>query len=349
MQLNVVTRSSTSAMTPSPYRKLLVIALVCAAGAVLVWRDRAIEQQSVSAVSSTAVPDAPTNTLNRGDSANEASGVSLLPSDRQSGSALAGNVTGPRTFIANGLGLFNESARSLMRSSELAKIDYGRLRLNSECRSFILGGDGASLVRETGISLSQIKGVQTLLVGNATDEARMAGFSRSLERCRNLYEGTPITREEFALIDKLPGGMQYRAIRSTLLEAKDFDNPQSKAALTQAVSAPMYGVLASLLVSKVDYSELMNSYSAEQVDALYTLVLPLVLCRMGDDCSRGGIVTEQLCWQNGICGENTEEAIWANLRFRGLDTAALNQFVTRVIQAFQNGDTSIFRKPKPTK
>ena len=194
-----------------------------------------------------------------------------------------------------------------------------------------------------------MRGADALVVGNATEEIRAAGFSQSLDRCSAYFEGVTLSDHELASIRTLPGVSEVLTIMRKLSAAVDFDDGSAKAALSQAVAGPMLGTLESLILSKVDYGALASAYSKEQVESLRALVADILLCRMGDDCARGGIVNTQLCWENGICGDNAEEAIWANLRDRGLDTTALNQFVTRVHQALIAGDTSIFRKPKPTK
>lgn len=149
---------------------------------------------------------------------------------------------------------------------------------------------------------------------------RLAGFQRSLDKCTKLYEGAKLSQGEQDTVGALPSVMKYRAILSTLRSAKTFDDPDTVAALSDAVSGPMFGALAPLLAFKLDYAELANAYGIEQLDALRTFTIPLVLCRMGDDCGPGGIVTEQLCWENGICGDRVEDAIFGTLRDRGLDT-----------------------------
>ena len=172
----------------------------------------------------------------------------------------------------------------------------------------------------------------------------MAEFSRSIDKCNQLYEGKLVSDDERNAMRALPAFSQFQAISLSLRDATNFDNEQSKTALSKAVSGPMFGVLESLMYNKVDYSELEKSFTPDQAFALPILVSALVLCRMGDDCGRDGIVTEQLCWQNGLCGDNAQDAILANFHARGVDPTALNHFVTKVNQSLQTGDTSIFRK-----
>ena len=329
--------------------KSLVFVLFFVAAGLLIWCCRERWDGFTSIASPQAQPTSQNKVLVEGSTSNNAANSPLLPTDLQSSAGSTRSASTPRPSLVGELGLFNENARALMRSSEPSKVDYGRMRLKLECLSFSLGGNGTELLRDYGPAASKPKGAYALIVGDASDAARMAGFSRSLEKCRDLYGGVPLTVSEIQLIDTLPTGTQYRAIRQTLIDSKDFDSAETKAALSQVVTGPMFGALSSLLATSVDYSDLLKSYRPEQVDALYLLAIPMVLCRMGDDCDRGGIVTDQLCWTNGICGDRVEEAIFANLRNHGLDTTAFSQFIFKVHQALLTGDTSIFRKQKPSK
>ena len=98
----------------------------------------------------------------------------------------------------------------------------------------------------------------------------------------------------------------------------------------------MFGALEAFLYSVISNSgALAKEYPPEQAAALRNLAIPLLLCQMGDDCRRGGIVSEQLCWQSGICGENVQDAILEHLRNQQINTAALEQFVTSLHQKLQ--------------
>ena len=327
------------------YRKLGVILACCGAFALLIWFSQRSTSESASSTNSGARTQAVGNSSN-GSSSNGAL-VSVLPGE-QSGSAVAraGNWQGG--LGDNSLGIYNESVRSLIRSNSLAKIDYGFARLNSVCRSFLSGQDGVTAVRKFP-PLPQLDKGDELVIGNATVEERLVGFQRSLDRCTKLYEGAKLSEAELALAGAQPSIVQYRALRNALGDANNFESPQTIAALSTAVAGPMFDALTPLLFSKVDYAELSNAYGKARGDALRALTFPLVLCRMGDDCGPGGLVTEQLCWEWGICGQRVEDAIFANLRDRGLDSTAFSQFVFKIHQALQSGDTTIFRKQKPTK
>lgn len=235
-----------------------------------------------------------------------------------------------------------------MRSSNLAKIDYGFARLLTVCHSFRMGASGATRIRPFP-PLAQMEKGDELLAGNATVEERLAGFERSRERCSKLFDGAKLTDDEWDSIRTQPVFVQYLSVPHTFSAAKNFDSPEVIAAVSTIVAGPMFGALDYLLFSRLDYTELANAYGNERGAPLMALTVQAVLCRMGDDCGPGGTVTEHICWQFGICGNRVEDAILANLHHRGLDTAAFNQFVFRVHQALQTGNTSIFRKQVPAK
>ena len=326
-------------------RKLLIIALLSVLGTAAFWRLQDGVKQSTSAASSAARSDLPNGPVR----ASNSSGVSALPTERESRRARSQGDIDLRSRTTSGIGLFNESARSLMQSNVLAKIDYGRHRTFVECRSLAFYGDGVAAIRANMLPIAAKTDNSWLHYGDAADETRLKGFSRSVERCEKLFGAARYSSEEMVASSALPGVAQVEAIRATLRAANDFEDPKTKAVLAHAVSEPLFSAVGSLLLNKLDYSELAKSYGENGAISLQNLVYELVLCRMGDDCDRGGIVTEQLCWASAICGDRVEDAIYANLRSRGLDTTALNQFVTRVHQALLLGDTSIFRKQKPKK
>ncbi|MCY7388487.1 MAG: hypothetical protein LH481_10555 [Burkholderiales bacterium] len=331
-------------MNSFSYRKATLLALVCATIGVLlwIWLSRESAQQSALRVTTSASERAAAS-----DKSFDKSGplVSALP-DLSPGSSQSRTGIWQSRLGDNTMGLFNENARSMIHSGKLAKIDYGLLMLRNSCMSlYMYGGDGTKAVMERAVMASLPKLGAGLDVGSATEEMRFAGFQRSLERCTKIT-GAPFTAQERESDRALLSVVRYQGLLMTLHDAKDFTNPEAKAALSQAVSEPMFGALASVLLNKVDYSELANGYGKEQVIPLWQLVNPLVLCRMGDDCGPGGIVTEQLCWLHGICGDNVEEAIWATLRGNGLNTRVMEQFVSRVHQGLVNRDPSIFKKSK---
>ena len=330
--------------------KMYVVILLCVALGASIWYFQAAKRQAISHAMST--PEQSSSVR-----ASEApalpikTNVVVEPTKNSIGSAENYNSIG---LASRNLGLFDESASSLLRSNDLTKVDYALIRLGTQCLSLLRGDspDGATraeLVRDAWHVHSKLTGAEALLVGSASTDARLAGLSRSIESCSKFHAGGVLSAEEAAALRSQPVFLERLALGRTLRDAKNFNDEDVKAALSKIVNGPLFGALESVMYNNLDYGGLEKSFTSDQIANFPTLVVTLVLCRMGDDCARGGIVTEQLCWQNGICGDNTEEAIWANLRDRGLDTTALNQFVTRVHQALLSGDTSIFRKPKPSK
>lgn len=324
----------------------MMVFVGCATVGILLWfwyRQASTEQTATPGKQMT-----PTRPATTGGNADRTSDSLVIVFPDGSGTARNSKPSAESRFGEISLGVYNESVRALMRSNSYVKIDYGSFQLRNVCRSFLNGQDGLLAVRGSS-SLPQAHKADALVIGNATEAVRLAGFQRSLDKCTKLFEGATISEGERNAMVGLPAFVEYRAILDTLGNAKNFDAPETIAALSSAVSGPMFGALSPLLSSKVDYTQLINAYGKDQIDALRSLTIPLVLCRMGDDCGPGGTVTEQLCWENGICGNRVEEAIFANLRDRGLDTTAFSQFIFKVHQALQAGDTSIFRKQKPSK
>lgn len=345
MRVQIAGESSTAEGSRKFRWKVLTIVSVCAAIVIAAWIIFASERAATNRLPAVMKPDvkgaasvlttAPTGS------------VQVNLSERYSPRL---NAFASRTENVDGrLGAFDQTVASLMRTNDPAKIDYALLRVSTQCLSTDHGGDASNAAWEAAASQSKLTGAALLLVGNATPDVRQAAFIRSINVCARLREGSQDGDAERRAISPQPGFVQFQTIARTLREAKDFNSGEARDAIAKVVSGPMFGTLESLMYNKVDYSELGNAYSNEQVDMLPTLVTALVLCRMGDDCDPGGIVTEQLCWHNGFCGGSTEAAILANLRARGFDTNALNQFVAKIQQALQSGDPSIFRKPKPTK
>ena len=313
----------------------------CAIFGVLIWLwfDQESARQTSLPTASSARADVSGKAYDRNSSV-----VAVLP-NMQSGTAQGSSRPWQSVPGENSIGLFDESATSLIRSGKLAKIDYGLFNGRTWCLSLPYSGDGAKALKDIA-PRGPVSKADALSLGTANEAMRLVGFQRSSERCRKLYAGVQFTEEERVANGALPSVAQYRAILNTLGNAKDFNNPETMAALSEAVSGPMFGALSSLISTKVDYRELVDAYGPEQAIPLYAFVVPLILCRMGDDCGPRGIVTEQLCWLNSICGDYAEDGIWSTLRGHGLDTGAMEKFVARVHSGLVNRDPSIFKKPK---
>jgi hypothetical protein len=269
-------------------------------------------------------------------------------------SPLASSTLNANSLVAQSgvqLGLFDQSIRTLINSKSLARIDYALYRIGPQCMSVTYNSNGVKPI-EDNFSASTIRsfGEKAFNFGRATNTARYAAYVRSIEKCSKLYEAARVTQQEFDALKSRPEGKEYAALQEKLFvfgTPQDYEAPQLKEAVGKVVSEPMFGLLSRLLLSHLEYESLNNAYTNKvQPNAFPDIVTTLVLCRMGDDCGQSGIVTEQLCWLNAICGFRAEDAIMANLIERGIDVTALNEFVSRVHSALQTQDTSIFRKPK---
>ncbi len=218
------------------------------------------------------------------------------------------------------------------------------LRVPIECQSFLVGGSGVTQIREFGPGPAIAAGEKALITGGASEAVRLAAYARSYEKCARLYELRQLTGEEASRFRMLPSVKKYAEVGAELRKAKNFERPETRAALDLAISEPMLGLLSSLTL-ELDLQDLSKSYPEETVGpGLETMVMMLVLCKMGDDCDRGGIVTDQLCWAFAICGDRVEDAIRASLVQRGIDPVPLDQFVNRIAERLHARDTTIFRK-----
>ena len=127
-------------------RKLSVILVVCVAGGLLIWfSHRGTLLPSTSSTNAGSRSQAGGNSSS-GSSSNGTLG-SVLSGER-SDTAIARAGIWQGGLGDNSLGIYNESARSLMRSNSLAKIDYGFARLRSVCLSFLSGQDGVTAVKK---------------------------------------------------------------------------------------------------------------------------------------------------------------------------------------------------------
>lgn len=327
------------------YRKYALVLLAAAALGMLLWyRGEGLQESSLGTafgLNATVTAAANANADKKGRS------QLIVLADPRSASSPSGQGLRPIGGADSmSLGLFNENARSLARAGRLAKYDYALIKGPSDCLSFLqAGGDGPKALKEYGPAMPLRERGGNIGIGPATEAMRLAAFQRSFEKCSKLYEGGRFTEEEMTEFRALPTALEYRSVGDTLRYAKDFNNPETMAALSKAVTEPMFGRLALLLADKVDYRDMVAEYGPEKVMPLYALTVPLVLCRMGDDCGPGGIVAEQLCWLNRICGDPVEEAIWSTLRAQGVDTRVMEQFISRVHLGLQNRDPTIFKKP----
>ena len=243
---------------------------------------------------------------------------------------------------------FGKSVRELLRSPSISQIDYvSRIQLN--CFAFVLGEPGIKLIDDLiDYQLSQMK-IDRLPAGSfgfgtAQRTERIAAYQRSLKLCGELFEGRAISQEERDSARASDAGKEHLAIIRLLKDSPSPADPQVKLALSKVFSEPMLFQATSLFLSHLDYSSLEAAYGAPVSPDVRVIVSTLLLCNLGENCGAGSALTEQLCWQDAICKPNAraDDAILASLSQRGVNTAALNEFVGRTYSRIVNRDTSMF-------
>lgn len=244
------------------------------------------------------------------------------------------------------LWLQGTDARQLLRSSEIGKVDYAALRLRTQCASFIIySPQGKPVFAEIIKEQSAEKGFGALLVGSGTLPERETAFERSRANCDRIFGTGDLSPEEDSVVKVQPEYKRFQAVaQQALSDNNAVSNGQRNEALSTVVKAPMFGVLEATLYSKLDVSDLSKKVGEEQAEMLRTQVVTLVLCKFGDDCGRHGIVTDQFCWQYGVCGDVLETEILQNLTRRGFSASAVHEFATDVYSRLQSRDFSQLRR-----
>jgi hypothetical protein len=243
---------------------------------------------------------------------------------------------------------FGKSVRELLRSPSISQIDYvSRIQLN--CFAFVLGERGIKLIDDLiDYQLSQMKidrlPAGSLGFGTAQRTERIAAYQRSLKLCGELFEGRAISQEERDSARASDAGKEHLAIIRLLKDSPLRADPEVKLALSKVFSEPMLFQATGLFLSHLDYSSLEAAYGAPVSPDVRVIVSTLLLCNLGENCGAGSALTEQLCWQDAICKPNAraDDAILVSLSQRGVDTAALNEFVGRTYSRIVNRDTSMF-------
>jgi hypothetical protein len=222
-----------------------------------------------------------------------------------------------------------------------------RIQLN--CFAFVLGEPGIKLIDDLIDDQLSRRKIDRLPAGSfdfgtAQRTERIAAYQRSLKLCGELFEGRAISQEESDSARASDAGKEHLAIIRLLKDSPSPADPQVKLALSKVFSEPMLGRAWNLFLSHLDYSNLEAAYGAPVSPDVRVIVSTLLLCNLGENCGAGSALTEQLCWQDAICKPNAraDDAILASLSQRGVDTAALNEFVGRTYSQIVNRDTSMF-------
>jgi len=245
---------------------------------------------------------------------------------------------------------FGKNVRELLRSSSISQIDYALMRIPLSCRAFVLGEPGVKLIdNQFSRTVIDRYPAGSFHFGTAQRTERIAAYQRSLKLCGELYEGRAIEQEERDRVLEGSAGREQREIslqiRTLLMGSPSPADPQVKLALSKVFSEPMLGLATSLFLSKLDYSNLEAAYGAQVSPVAWReIVSTMLLCNLGENCSAGSALTEQLCWQNAICMPNAraDDAILASLSQRGVNTAALNEFVGKTYSRIADRDTTMF-------
>jgi hypothetical protein len=244
---------------------------------------------------------------------------------------------------------FGKSIRELLRSPSISQIDYALVRIPISCTAFVLGEPGIKLIDDLIDDQLSRRKIDRLPAGSfdfgtAQRTERIAAYQRSLKLCGELFEGRAISQEESDSARASDAGKEHLAIIRLLHGSPLRADPEVKLALSKVFSEPMLGRAWSLFLSHLDYSSLEAAYGAPVSPDVRVIVSTLLLCNLGENCGAGSALTEQLCWQDAICKPNAraDDAILASLSQRGVDTAALNEFVGRTYSQIVNRDTSMF-------
>jgi hypothetical protein len=242
-------------------------------------------------------------------------------------------------------GLFHDSITNLLNSRDLKKVDYARLKVLLPCGAQIGFGNARqemfTLQLQSDIPIHKLP----LRFSRANDQTRRAALDRFVDVCFSIFESNDFPRK---LADASFSTAQMDALRKITRDADvtklSLGDVEAGKAFKQIISEPLFGKLESILYTSLDYSPLQNSYSAEQIAMFNMVVVPILLCRMGDDCGPDGLVTLQICMQHGICGNYVESAIWDSLRISQTDMTALRRFIDRTYLAIQAQDLSMFKR-----
>jgi hypothetical protein len=277
------------------------------------------------------------------------SDASFDPTATSAQSMVPPSAGGTHSTNARTPGLFGESLRKLLNTSQLAKTDYAMLRLLTPCNAVKGASSAEAMPAPMSRDDTAHRSAELLGIGTASDKVRQDATTRLDELCLKILEGDKLSDDEFKQAKTNPGVIRFREIARAIYDPEknlDLSNAKTKAALEAVTTTPMYGLLEYLLYTRLDVEPLRTAYSQDEINNLSGLIVPILLCRMGDDCGPDGFATLQLCRQHGICGNDVEQAVWAHLQARQLDTIALQRFVDRSFLSLRAFDLSILKLAK---
>lgn len=248
--------------------------------------------------------------------------------------AIQAGVAAPADWLGN------TDIRQLLTSPEVAKIDYGLIRLGMLCDSYRYPTHKAIVFEST--ARAKAEKSADLMLGDATQAEKEAAFERSRTKCARLYGGSVPTDEE---LDRFRTQAAFKRWAELSKRSIASDPALTTAEISEArstvVSAPMFGTLEATLLPRLDITSLTKKFGKEQADQLHIHLVTMVLCRMGDDCGKNGLVTDQQCWRYGLCGDNVEAAILQNLASRGFDANEVSDYASDIHTRLQYRDFSM--------
>jgi hypothetical protein len=331
-------------------RKFLVLAILAlSALGLAIWNmDRVTSKQMPSFQSTSGDLVIPQN---QADATTESVVLSASNSDKSVASKNTDanselRVLDAAQFNNPPKGLFRESITNLLNSNELKKVDYARLKILVPCGNQMwLGKDRRQAAFSTQLRLSAELDNTQFRFQRAPEQTRRAALEKFVEVCQNIFEAKDYPTK---ILDSTMNSTQSMELRKTLAAADvsklGLGLLEAEKAFRVILSTPLYGALENNLYSSLDYSRLQNDYSPEQIALFNIVVVPILLCRMGDDCGPNGMVTLQMCMQVGICGNYVEEAVWDSLKNSKFNPAALKRFIDYTYLALQAQELSVLKR-----
>jgi hypothetical protein len=327
---------------------LVLVTLAISALGFVVWNMDRISSKQVS--NSPSISSELVIPQNQSTTVSTSTSLSASNSDK---SAVAENIDvngklrGPDSAQLAGSpkGLFRESITNLLYSKDLKKVDYARLKILGPCGTQMFLGKDRQAAFSTQLQVSAALDNTQFRFQRAPEQTRRAALEKFVEVCQNIFESKDYSTK---ISDSTMNSAQSVELRKILATA-DVTKlgpgaSETEKAFRIILSTPLYGALENKLYSSLDYSRLQNDYSPEQIALFNIVVVPILLCRMGDDCGPNGTVTLQMCMQVGICGNYVEEAVWDSLKNSKFDPAALKRFIDYTYLALQAQELSVFKR-----
>jgi hypothetical protein len=324
------------------------LALVSLISVWLVLRWNGVELESFlfnsTAASASVRQDSAENPSNKNQkkstatSASKAEGT-LSVTGSGSNSPMVGSVL---STVSGAPGMFNQSMRALIASDDPYKIDYGIFRLSIVCAG--ISRDEPITQAEHYIELS--KDHSDGVLGNANPADRVQASIRAAKKCKEA--DAAFSDEEIRANREKAIRLQspyFKLVKLRNGESFDFTNPEVERLMIEIIKKPYLGSISMQPIMSLDFAELDGNGSVIG-ESQRMIAQTLILCRLGDDCSSGSLVSETFCVKHGVCGGRVEDALINYYASNNLDFGPMDRFVRRIQDAFARGDTSVFQSVK---